>query len=538
MSEESIPLSLRNTATEAEMDELIGEKNEIAAPHDTSRPRIHNGQDKGGKKLAFLSDIQQEKKPEFKWSVVPPALEGIQEVILNEGADQVGLITGTPTANFGSVISCGFDSTFPTNSYFTLSFEILPTIVVMIQLVEGDFNDFSLSGSGPANFFMMVQGGNVILTSSHADIEPLNLTNTVTTGVQEFGFERVANEWFLHFQGARKKVHIGGDRDPIAAIIIGSIDGSKQTIRTNASAAVPATANGLVVSLSDSESTKLSSIVKPLIAIKTNSEYLTSEKDKDGNISLVYSPYSTSINTITPSTVNYAVTKDSIVAGKDPLIKMSTSFPNVDSGTVRTITIPSESSLEEIKSIGSIYGMSNRGQKDGVIFEAGPGVQIIHQASIKDQGILVALKTEPNKWFIHKIQNVREVNRAISSQVTHASNMKVLYSGGDIAKISDDYHLTLNEYFQIQSGETFGMPSAYTVTDTADGYHISNFYKRLGSLKRKILTVTASFYGATRESKFFLSTSRSNDHLAIRCVDENGARLNSVLDIHSRIVER
>lgn len=537
MTEESIALSLRHTATETEMDQLTGAKNEITAPHDTSRPRIHNGQDKGGKKLAFLSDIPTEEKPEFKWSVAVPDLEGIQATIENEGAHQVGVITGTPAPNFGTVIVSGFDTTLPKNTYFTLSLNISPAIVVMIQLLEGSFDDVNLSGAGTSNFFLMIQGGSVMLTSSHSDISPINLTSAVTTGTQEFGFERAANEWFLHFHGIRKKVHIGGDSDPIAAIVVGSLDGSQQTINTNASAAVPSAANGLVISLSDSKETKSSSIIKPVLSVNTNTEHLTSEKDNDGNIKLTYSPYSTTINTITPSTINYVISKDTLIAGKDPLIKMSSSFPNTDNGTIRTITIPSESNVPEIESIGAIYGMSNRNTNDGVKFEAAPGVQIIHQASIKNKGILVALKTEPNKWFIHKIQNSRDINHAMPSQITPYSNIKVAYSGADIAKISNDYHLTLNEYFQIAQGNSFSVPENYTVRQTADGYEIVNFYNGTSSNKRKVITINPSFFGADKNKKFYLSTSRNENTLKIRCVDDLGARLDGVFDIHSRTVE-
>lgn len=537
MNQESRPLSLRNTETEAQMDEQIGERNEITAPHDTSRPRIHNGVEKGGKKLAFLSDIPTEEKPEFKWSVVTPELEGLQGSIANESANEVGLITGTPAADFGSVISCGFDSTFPENTRFTVSFEITPSIVVMLQFVEGDFSDFSLSGDGPSNFFMMVQGGNIILTSSHPDIAPLNITAAVTTGIQEFAFERVADEWFLSLNAVNEKIHIGSGLDPIAAMIVGSLDGSPQTVRTNASSAVPATSNALIVSLSDSDKVRPSNIIKPISSIKTNSQFLTSVKDDQGNVKLNYTPISSAINTTTPSTVNYLIVEDSLSPGKDPLIKMSTSFPNLDTGTVRTITIPSENDLSSIKNIGAIYGMSNRGSKDGVKFQGGTGVQIIQQDDVKGRGLLVALKIEPNKWFIHKIQKVKDINEALSEQVSHNSNLHVLYSGIEVAKISDQYHLTLNEYFQIQQGETFGMPSKYSVNENSVGFQIVDFYKGLGSLKRKIVNVTPSLTGANSNKRFFLSTSRNGDHLSIKCVDDTGVGVNGVFDIHSRIVE-
>ena len=536
MTDESIPLSLRNTATEAEMDELIGAKNEISAPHDTSRPRIHNGVDKGGKKLAFLSDIPTEEKPEFKWSVVTPELEGVQGTIANEGANEVGLITGTPAADFGSVISCGFDATFPENTRFTVSFEITPSIVVMLQFVEGDFSDFSLSGEGPSNFFIMVQGGNVILTSSHPDIAPLNITSAVTTGIQEFAFERVNDEWFLSFNAVSGKIHIGSGLDPIAAIIVGSLDGSSQTVRTNASAAVPATSNALVVSLSDSDKVKKSTVVKPVTSIKTNSEFLTSEKDDEGNVKLNYTPFSNAINTTTPSTVNYLIVEDSLSPGKDPLIKMSTSFPNIG-GTVRVITIPSENDLPNIKNVGAIYGMSNRGDNDGVRFEGGTGVQIIYQDDIKGQGLLVALKTEPNKWFIHKIQKMQSVNEPTSSQVSPTSNWNVLFSGQDVANIYRIAHAEVSEYFQIRDEQPFAMPDEYSLVTSIKGFQILNLYKGTGTFRRKIVSVTPSFTATHRDKKFYVSTYQSGDHFHIQCVDENGDRIPANFDVYVKIVE-
>lgn len=537
MSEESTSLSLRRTATEAEMDEMIGAINEISAPLDTSRPRIHDGENKGGKKLAFLSDIPTDEKPEFRWSVRLPTLDGIQGAIENEGSNQVGLITGTPAANFGSLIATGFDATLPENTFFTLSFEVTPSIVVMLQLVEGDFSDVSLSGEGPSNFFMMSQGGTVVFTSSHADISPTNLTSAVTTGIQEFGFERVANEWFLHFHGVRQRIHIAGDRDPIAAIIVGSMDGSAQTVRSNASADVPESANDLVVNLSSSNDVKASTVIKPVVSVKTNTEHLKYEKDKDGNISLTYSPYSTSINATTPSTVNYAITKDSIVAGKDPLIMMSSTFPNLEDGMIRTITIPTESTVKEIESIGAIYGLSNRGQKDGVQFQGAPGVQIIYNASIKDRGLLVALKTAPNKWFIHKIQNTREINNPLPNQISPDSNWNVLFSGQDVANISRIARAEVTQTFQIVEGSVYALPEDYTVIPSADGYRILNFYKGTSNRRRKLLSINPSFYGDNQSKKFYLSTSRDEDTLRIRCVDDSGARLDGVFDIQVRIVE-
>lgn len=282
MSGGSKSLSLRNAATELEVDDFIGAVAEIIVARDTSRPSVHDGEKKGGKKLAFLEELDQYQRADIStglWNKETSA-EGMPDFSRPVDYDNSipEKITGTLLSSEGqaeNLILVGYDSLISTDTYFEITTEANQNTGVMFQFTEEGFDSFNFAPGAPSegNLMMILVYNSSIRTSSTAQGElsevELSDGNYVNGEPYTLGIERTGIEWFFHAEdGARTLVHRSTENDTrLMLAAYTELPSDHISIEINANALVPNTASSEVVALGSKPRINSESSPEPLTGL-------------------------------------------------------------------------------------------------------------------------------------------------------------------------------------------------------------------------------------------------------------------------------